>query len=58
MRRFKSGGHAQRFLSAFGIILSHFRVGRHQLKASGYKELIKSRFAAWKDAICDEAIVN
>jgi putative transposase len=29
MRRFKSAGHAQRFLSAFGIITSHFRVGRH-----------------------------
>jgi putative transposase len=29
MRRFKSAGHAQRFLSAFGIISSHFRVGRH-----------------------------
>jgi putative transposase len=28
MRRFKSPGHAQRFLSAFGIITSHFRVGR------------------------------
>jgi transposase-like protein len=28
MRRFKSPGHAQRFLSAFGIISSHFRVGR------------------------------
>jgi Transposase and inactivated derivatives len=27
MRRFKSSGHAQRFLSAFGIIHSHFRVG-------------------------------
>jgi len=24
MRRFKSAGHAQRFLSAFGIINSHF----------------------------------
>ena len=29
MRRFKSAGHAQRFLSAFGIISSHFRPGRH-----------------------------
>src|SRR6185503_8318120 len=29
MRQFKSGGHAQRFLSAFGIITSHFRPGRH-----------------------------
>jgi len=29
MRQFKSAGHAQRFLSAFGIITSLFRVGRH-----------------------------
>jgi putative transposase len=27
MRRFKSAGHAQRFLSAIGIIGSHFRLG-------------------------------
>jgi putative transposase len=27
MRRFKSVGHAQRFLSAFGIITSHFPSG-------------------------------
>ena len=33
MRRFKSAGHAQRFLSVFGIISSHFRVGRHLYKA-------------------------
>ncbi len=58
MRRFKSAGHAQRFLSVFGIITSHFRVGRHLHKASGYRELMKSRFALWEEAICVEAIVN
>jgi len=31
MRRFKSVGHAQRFLSAFGIITSHFRPGRNSV---------------------------
>ena len=35
MRRFKSAGHAQRFLSAFGIITSHFRVGRHCWELAG-----------------------
>ncbi len=45
MRRFKSSGHAQRFLSVFGVISSHFRVGRHLYRASGYKEVMKSRFA-------------
>ena len=51
MRRFKSPGHAQRFLSAFGIITSHFRVGKHRYRTSGYREVIRSRFALWEDAI-------
>jgi putative transposase len=51
MRRFKSAGHAQRFLSAFGIIISHFRVGRHLYKAHGYREVMKSRFADWEEVI-------
>src|SRR5467141_1850332 len=46
MRRFKSAGQAQRFLSAFGIIASHFRVGRHLYSARGYRDVMKSRFAA------------
>jgi putative transposase len=58
MRRFKSSGHAQRFLSAFGIINSHFRVGRHLYRASGYRSVMKSRFAEWEGAICVEAIIN
>jgi len=58
MRRFKSAGQAQRFLSAFGIITSHFRVGRHQYRACGYREVMKSRFAVWQEAIRAEAIVN
>jgi putative transposase len=51
MRRFKSAGHAQRFLSAFGIITSHFRVGRHLYRASGYREVMKLRIAVWKEVI-------
>jgi putative transposase len=47
MRQFKSGGHAQRFLSAFGIITSHFRPGRHLCTAGAYRQLMKHRFAAW-----------
>jgi putative transposase len=58
MRRFKSAGHAQRFLSAFGIISSHFLVGRHLYRASGYRAVMKLRFASWNDAICVEPIVN
>jgi putative transposase len=58
MRRFKSAGHAQRFLSAFGIISSHFRLGRHRYRASSYRAVMKSRFALWDEAICEKAITN
>jgi putative transposase len=49
MRRFKSVGQAQRFLSAFGIISSHFRVGRHLFTARSYRAVIKTRFAVWEE---------
>ncbi len=58
MRRFKSAGHAQRFLAAFGIITSHFRVGRHQYKARGYRAVMKSRFVVWQEVVCVEAMLN
>jgi putative transposase len=51
MRRFKSAGQAQRFLSAFAIISSHFRVGRHRYTASRYREVMKARFNVWEDVI-------
>ena len=52
IRRFKSVGHAQRFLSAFRVILSHFRPGRHLYTAVGYREVMRSRFASWAEVIC------
>jgi putative transposase len=51
MRRFKSAGQAQRFLSAFGIITSHFRPGRHLCTAGVYREMMKSRFATWEQVV-------
>ena len=52
MRRFKSPpSHAQRFLSAFGIITSHFRPGRHLCTAGVYREMMTRRFAAWKEVV-------
>src|SRR5258705_538302 len=51
MRRFKSTAQAQRFLAAFGIINSHFRVGRHLCRASAYREVMRSKFNAWKEVI-------
>ena len=58
MRRFKSPGHAQRFLSAFGIISSHFRVGRHLYRARGYRDVMKSRFVLWTVAIGNRAAAS
>ena len=54
MRRFKSAGHAQRFLSAFSIIWSHFKPRRHLLKAERYREEMQSRFATWAEVSCVE----
>ena len=51
MRGFKSAGHAQRFLSAFGIITSHFRVGRHFCTARVFREIMKRRFTVWKQVV-------
>src|SRR5467141_2128593 len=51
MRRFKSAGNAQRFLAAFGLISSHFRVGRHLSSANGYRVVMKIRSAVWNDVI-------
>lgn len=54
MRRFKSAGHAQRFLSAFSIISSHFRPRRHLLTAEHYRAEMKSRFGTWSGVSCVE----
>jgi putative transposase len=51
MRRFKSAGNALRFLSAFGPISSHFRVGRHLYSANGYRVVMKAKFAVCNDVI-------
>src|SRR5712691_2189503 len=48
MRRFKSPAHAQRFLSAQGIIASHFRPGRHRLGATVYRQRMAERFQTWR----------
>ncbi len=47
MRRFKSPGHAQRFLAAYGPIASHFRPCRHRLTASDYRQRRDQSFAMW-----------
>ena len=47
MRRFKSAGHAQRFLAAHDPIREHFCPRRHRLGAKRYRAVLQERFAVW-----------
>jgi putative transposase len=49
MQRFKSAGHAQRFLSAYGPICQHLRPRRHLLSASEYRGEMRQRFESWAE---------
>jgi putative transposase len=49
LQRFKSAGHAQRFLSAFGPIRQHFCPRRHRLKAEAYRQERAQRFQVWNE---------
>ena len=49
MQGFKSAGHAQRFLSAYGPITQHFRPRRHLLSASDYRQEMRKRFESWAE---------
>jgi putative transposase len=49
MRRFKSPGHAQRFLAAHGPINNLFRLGRHFLPARHYRTLRTRAFVTWRN---------
>jgi putative transposase len=46
---FKSPGHAQRFLSAYGPIAQHFRPRRHLRSASAYRQEMSHRFERWAE---------
>jgi putative transposase len=48
LQGFKSPGHAQRFLSAYGPIAQHFRPRRHLLSARAYREEMIQRFQSWQ----------
>src|ERR1700676_5448506 len=48
MRGFKSAGHAQRFLSIFGLVADLFGVGRHFLSAPNYRAALSRRFIEWR----------
>ncbi len=49
MRRFKSPGHAQRFLSAHGPINNVFRCQRNRLAAAQYRRVRNQAFSIWNE---------
>ncbi|WP_348249095.1 DDE-type integrase/transposase/recombinase, partial [Leptolyngbya sp. GB1-A1] len=51
MRKFKSPGQAQRFLSAFGPIRDHFHPKQHQLTANCYREQMRQRIEDWQEIV-------
>ena len=56
MRRFKSAGQAQRFLSVYGVVGNLFRLGRHLTRASHYREFRSSAFNEWQEVTCAQII--
>jgi putative transposase len=50
MRRFKSAGQAQRFLSVHGIILNFFRFSRDRMSSGNYRWLRERAFKDWNAA--------
>ena len=49
MQGFTSAGHAQRFLSAYGLITQHLRPHRHLFSAPEYRQEMRKRFASWAE---------
>jgi putative transposase len=49
MRRFRSPGHAQRFLSAHGPINTAFRCQRNRLPAQQYRHIRTRAFLLWNE---------
>ena len=49
MRRFKSPGHVQHFLAAYGPITLHFHPRRHRLPARVYRHEMSHRFQSWRE---------
>jgi putative transposase len=47
MRRFKSVGQTQRFLSVHGVVQNLFRLGRHLLRSTDYRLLRARSFKEW-----------
>jgi putative transposase len=51
MRKFKSVGQAQKFLSAHAAVYNLFSMGRHLIRAQHYRDLRVSAFSEWGRAV-------
>jgi len=49
LQRFRSPAHAQRFLSVFEPLNTHFRSPRHLLQAHDYRQAMQERFSTWRE---------
>ena len=52
MRKFKSQGQAQRFLSCHGVVNNLFRFGRHLMQAKHYRAFRDHSFSEWVQVSC------
>ncbi len=52
MRRFKSMGQAQRFLTVHGSVGNLFRLGRHLIRATHYREFRAKVLSEWQQVTC------
>jgi putative transposase len=51
LQRFKSAGHAQRFLEPFSAVCNQFRPRRHRLSAHQYRQIMRERFWVWQEVV-------
>jgi putative transposase len=51
MRKLKSVGQAQRFVSAYAAVANLFNLSRHLVRAQHYRDLRMSAFAEWRRAV-------
>ena len=49
MRRFKSPGQAQRFLTVHAVVGNLFRLCRHMIRAAHYRMFRARAFAQWQE---------
>ena len=51
MRKFKSVGQAQRFVTVHAAVSNLFNLGRHLVRAEHYRDLRTSAFGEWERAV-------